>query len=186
MPIPVLENISIRQRVIPISINQYHQMNELGIISEKTELIDGVILEKMSKSPLHSYIAYVLNRFFVERMPAEYLVRKEEPLTLAHSEPEPDISIIKGNLTDFKTAHPSYAELVIEIAISSLETDRAKSNIYAPAEIPEYWVVIPTKKQVEVYLQPENGNYRIVQIYRQTDKIQTICDLVVDLEKIFD
>ena len=161
-------------------------MNELGIFSTKTELIDGVILEKMSKSPLHTYISHFLHDFFVKHLPEGYLVRKEEPLTLAYSEPEPDISIVKGGFTDFKTAHPNYAELVIEVAVSSLETDRAKSNVYALAEIPEYWVVIPTKQQVEVYTMPDNGQYKVVQVYRKNEKIKTMGDLVLALGDVFE
>ncbi|MDM8560323.1 Uma2 family endonuclease [Candidatus Parabeggiatoa sp. HSG14] len=186
MPIAILENACVREQVISISVNQYHKMNELGIIPEKTELVDGVVLEKMSKSPLHSYIVFLLNDFFAKHLSEMYIVRKEEPLTFKHSEPEPDIAIVKGQMKDFKTAHPNHAELVIEVAISSLKLDRAKSDVYALAEIPEYWVVIPTKKQIEVYTIPDNGRYKVVQIYRQTDKIEVMRDLILDLGKIFD
>lgn len=75
---------------------QYHRMNELGVISTKTELIEGVILEKTGKSPLHTYLIHLLHDFFVQHLSEDYLVRKEDPLTLSHSEPEPDISIVKG------------------------------------------------------------------------------------------
>jgi Uma2 family endonuclease len=185
MSIAVLENISLRERIVPISVAQYHRMNELGVISAKTELIEGVILEKMSKSPLHVYLIHLLHGFFVQHLSADYLVRKEDPLTLSHSEPEPDISIIKGQLVNFKTTHPVYAELVIEVAVSSLEIDRVKTNIYALANIPEYWIVIPTQQQIEVYSRPQHGEYRMVQIYKNAEKIETIASLVFDLSAIF-
>lgn len=185
MSIAVLDNISLRERIIPISVAQYHRMNELGVISTKTELIEGVILEKMSKSPLHTYLIHLLYDFFVQHLSEDYLVRKEDPLTLSHSEPEPDISIVKGRLVDFKTAHPSYAELVIEVAVSSLEIDRVKTSIYALANLPEYWIVIPTQQQIEVYSQPQQGKYQAVQIYKDAEKIETIEGLVFDLKTIF-
>jgi Uma2 family endonuclease len=181
----MLDNIPIRERVVPISVAQYHKMNEEGNISVKTELIEGVILEKMSKSPLHTYIINLLYDFFVQQVSKTYLVRKEDPLTLAHSELEPDISIVKGHIIDFKTAHPTYAELVIEVAISSLEIDRIKTNAYAFAGIPECWIVIPTQQQVEVYKQPQPGQYQVVQIYQHTEQIETIEGLVLKLKDIF-
>ena len=51
----------------------------------------------------------------------------------------------------FKTAHPSYAELVIEVVITSLDLNHVKADIYAPAGTPEYWIVIPTEQTVEVH-----------------------------------
>ena len=185
MSIAVLDNAAIRERAIPISVEQYHQMNEWGSISVKTELIEGVILEKMSKSPLRTYLIHLLYDFLVQQLSKTYLVRKEDPLTLTHSELEPDISIVKGHITDFKIAHPTYAELVIEVAVSSLEIDRVKTRVYAIAEIPECWVVIPTQKEVEVYKQPQQGKYQVVQIYKDMEQIETVEGLVLKLKAIF-
>lgn len=41
MTVMVLENESIRKRVLPISIDAYHELGHSGKISEKTELIEG-------------------------------------------------------------------------------------------------------------------------------------------------
>jgi len=185
MSIAVLDNVSIRERVVPISVAQYHKMNEWGTISVKTELIEGVILEKMSKSPLHTYLIHLLYDFFVQQVSKSYLVRKEDPLTLAYSELEPDISLVKGHITDFKTAHPTCAELVIEVAVSSLEIDRVKTKVYALAGIPECWIVIPVQQQIEVYKQPRQGQYQVVQIYQETEQIETIEGLILKLKDIF-
>eukprot|EP01031_Cornospumella_fuschlensis_P001358 gene1358-1691_t len=51
--VSVLEVPSIRRQVSPITVETYHRMAELGMVDKRAELIRGVIVEKMSKSPLH-------------------------------------------------------------------------------------------------------------------------------------
>ena len=49
----ILENNAVRDAVLPISVEQYHQLGESGILQGNTELLRGVIVEKMIKSPKH-------------------------------------------------------------------------------------------------------------------------------------
>lgn len=171
----ILAKDNIRRLVMPVSVEQYHQFSEAGLISEKTELIDGIIFNKVTKLPLHEFIAYRLLRYFSEGLSDAYLIRKEAPLTLTNSEPEPDISIIRGSIEQFVSTHPSYAELVIEIALSSLELDREKSIIYASANIPEYWIVLPDRKLIERYTTPMTGKYQTKTSFTATESMQTLC-----------
>ena len=67
--------------------------------------------------------------------------------------------ITRGALADFRVTHPTTAELVIEVAISSLEIDRVKALIYAEAGVKEYWIVCPEQKEVEVYRSPTPQGY---------------------------
>jgi Uma2 family endonuclease len=67
--------------------------------------------------------------------------------------------VVRGAQSDFRAAHPTTAELVIEVAISSLEIDRVKALIYAEAGVKEYWIVCPKKKQVEIFRQPVAQDY---------------------------
>jgi Uma2 family endonuclease len=66
---------------------------------------------------------------------------------------------VRGEKTDFRSRHPETAELVVEIAVSSLEIDRVKAAIYAEAGVREYWIVCPEEKRVEVYRQPSALGY---------------------------
>ena len=93
---------------------------------------------------------------------SEWFVGKEDPITIGNSEPEPDISVIKGQLSDFRHAKPTTAQFVIEVAISSLALDRAKARDYVIARVPEYWIVVPeaeTIRTIEVYRHPATGAY---------------------------
>jgi Uma2 family endonuclease len=118
------------------------------------------VIEKTSKSPLHRTVASLLYKLLLNQLPTDLSVWKEEPLTLADSEPEPDISVTRGRESDFAAAHAATAELVVEIAASSVALDRENASLYAEARVKEYWIVLAPQRQVEVYRLPERGHYR--------------------------
>ena len=168
----ILEIPEVRQRLSRISVEAYHRLDEFNEQGRRTELIRGLVMEKMSKSPLHRTIASRLYRLFLAQLPAGYCVWKEEPLTLADSEPEPDLSVTCGQESDYATAHPATAELVVEIAVSSPALDRENAALYAEAGVKEYWIVLAPERQVEVYRQPRNGRYQQTQTLRTGDRVQ--------------
>jgi Uma2 family endonuclease len=143
-----------------LSLADYHRLHEFNENGRRTELIRGIVIEKMAKTPLHRLLTSRLYRFLLALLPEGFQVWKEEPLTLADSEPEPDISVVRGTEADFAAAHPSTAELVVEIAVSSPALDRANATLYAEAGIKEYWIVLGNEKRVEVYRRPESGRYQ--------------------------
>jgi Uma2 family endonuclease len=67
--------------------------------------------------------------------------------------------VVRGQRADFQTVHPTTAELVVEVAVTSLEVHRAKADIYAEAGVKEYWIVCPERKLVEVYRLPTPLGY---------------------------
>jgi Uma2 family endonuclease len=93
-------------------------------------------------------------------LPEGFTARLEQPLTLADSEPEPDVSVVRGQDSDFKAAHPTTAALVVEIAVSSADLDRELASLYAEAGVDEYWIVLGHERAVEVYRLPVNGSYQ--------------------------
>ena len=52
-----------------LTTEQYHFLGEAVLIPEKVELLDGIIVEKMSKSPLHSGTAQQLVRLLNQVVP---------------------------------------------------------------------------------------------------------------------
>jgi Uma2 family endonuclease len=50
--------------------------------------------------------------------------------------------------------------LVVEIAVSSPALDRENASLYAEAGVSQYWIVLGTEREVEVYRRPENGRYQ--------------------------
>jgi Uma2 family endonuclease len=156
----ILEIPEVRQRVSSLSVEQYHRLGDYNERGRRTELIRGIIIEKMSKSPLHRMIGSLLYSWLSAQVPKGFSVWKEEPLTLADSEPEPDISITRGELRDYSARHPASAELVVEVAVSSPVLDRENAALYAEAGVKEYWIVLGCEQRVEVYRRPEQGRYQ--------------------------
>ena len=154
----ILSNPSFQKRVLPLSVAAWHGMIRDGLAPERAELIRGVIIEKMSKSILHTRIAHRLFTQLQDALRHAYWVRKEDPLTFQDSEPEPDISVVTGDEPGY-TAHPRTAALVIEVSISSLAEDRGMAAIYAEAGVEEYWVVNVPARCIEVFREPTKEGY---------------------------
>jgi Uma2 family endonuclease len=178
----LLELPAIRERVARLSVEEYHRLGELPI-----ELLRGTIIEKVSKSPIHYTTLEDLRQILSGQIPPGYLLRQEGPLTFTDSEPEPDLCVVRGEKDSFRKVHPNTAELVVEIAVSSIEIDRVKAQIYAEAGVREYWIVCPEAKVIEVYRQPSPKDY----LQRATVSAPTVLESValpgvrVDIAALF-
>jgi Uma2 family endonuclease len=146
------------------SVEEYHRMVAAGILGEdeRVELLEGEIVQMSPQKPAHMRALVRLNRFFSRKLSEAYVVRPQGPLQLADSEPEPDLAIVRAD-EDRPESHPGSALLVVEVADSSLRHDlTVKMQLYAKAGIPEYWLVIVPRRQVEVLTEPDAaaGDYR--------------------------
>lgn len=76
-----------------LSVADYHKPGEAGILcpGERTELLDGWVVEKMSQDPPHAVLASLIMRLIASRLPTDWCVRCQAPVTLDGSEPEPDV-----------------------------------------------------------------------------------------------
>ena len=184
----ILELPTVRQRVARISVEAYHVMSAQGWLDERTELLRGAIVEKMTKSPLHVFLVDTLYEQLRSMAFPGHLVRKEQPVTLVDSEPEPDIAIVKGVREDFRDGHPDGAVLVVEVAVSSEESDREKASIYAEAGVAEYWLVLPEKGVIEIFTQPVAGKYGETRIVRRGEVAVSpvLPELRVDVGGLFE
>ena len=72
--------------------------------------------------------------------------------------------------------NPTTAELVIEVAVSSVSLDRENASLYAEAGIKEYWIVLAQENEVEVYRHPMAGAYLDKRIYQTGDLL--VCESV--------
>ncbi|HEU4753780.1 MAG TPA: Uma2 family endonuclease, partial [Armatimonadota bacterium] len=150
---------------------------------DPVELLEGWLILKMSKSPLHSAVADLLRLALEAAVPAGFFVRTQEPVTTADSEPEPDGVVIRGDRRDFLTRHPGPGEiaLVVEVADTSLRRDHSlKLRVYARAGIPTYWIVNLVDRRVEVYTAPggpgEDPGYTDRRDYSQAEAIPLTLD----------
>jgi Uma2 family endonuclease len=183
----ILEIPEVRHRVSPLSVKEYHRLDEFNERGRRTELIRGIIIEKMSKSPLHSTLSKRLYDIIARSLPPNHLVRREDPITLADSEPEPDISIVQGKESDFIESHLTTADLVIEVAVSSAALDRENATLYAEASVREYWIVLGRESQVEVHSEPKAGSYQAKRLIRAPEIIEcgSVPGIRISLKELF-
>lgn len=152
------------ESVIPLNalrrftVEEYHALIAAGFFveDERYELLRGLLVHKMGKNREHSIVTRRL-RQLLERLVLSGYVESQEPVITADSEPEPDVSVVRGKPEDYESQHPTAANvlLVAEVSDSTLAYDRGvKKEIYAEAGIPVYWIVNLVERQIEVYSQP--------------------------------
>src|SRR5439155_2628496 len=146
-------------QVLPLSVKAYHALGDMGLIPKQTELLYGQVFHKMSKSPLHSFLAMRLLRLLQALVPTGYLCRPEQPITCQDSEPEPDLAVVQGREEDFRLEHPRTAERVIEVCVTSHDYDRSKLRAYANADVKERWFVLAADNRIEVHRQPDGDQF---------------------------
>ncbi len=83
-------------------------------------------------------------------------VRVQGPLRVGdRSEVVPDVTVVAGSPRDYRDDHPRTALLVVEVADTSLDYDRAqKASLYAKSKIPEYWIINLVDLRIEVFRRP--------------------------------
>jgi Uma2 family endonuclease len=149
-----------RSQLFRMSVEFYHELGRLGMLGEKDwELLDGFVVERMPKSPLHEYLANLLVMLLSKVLGQDRFAAKETSLALSNSEPIPDVVVLKGQPVDYALKHPATAELVMEISVTSEKMDRAKATIYAEASVAEYWIISPIDGWIEVHTKPTAGIY---------------------------
>jgi Uma2 family endonuclease len=159
----------------PLLRREYDKLVELGAFEdERIELLRGVLVPMSPIGPPHSSTIDRLTKIFVLALWDKATVRVQNPFAaLEDSEPEPDISVVP--LGDYDEAHPERAELLIEVAESSLARDRGiKLQIYAENGVPEYWVVNLVNHRIEVYSEPSSAGYRTVRHFERGQSVRLI------------
>jgi len=148
-----------------LTVDQYEAMVDAGIFTkhDRLELIEGLLVAKMTKKPDHSVGSEKCRRRIDRALPPGWHTRQEQPIRIPEreSEPEPDIAVARGEVEDYETRHPGPADiaLVVEVARSSVAADRAMTRTYGGCGIPVYWIVNVADRQLEVYAGPTEGAY---------------------------
>ena len=169
-----------------MSVETYHALVAAGTFApdNDVELIHGYVVKKMSKNPPHAkanqWLLIFLSQIIGLNQGWYFVI--QDPITLEDSEPEPDFAVVRGTPADYDT-HPKPGDvgLVIEVADSSLSYDEVvKKQMYALANIVEYWIVNTQDQQIQVYTEPyqvENGaGYRHQRTYVTGDTVPIILD----------
>jgi Uma2 family endonuclease len=168
-----------------LTVAEYHQMIEAGILPQDDpfELLEGWLLPKMTRKAPHDLSVGLVEDAIGPLLPPEWVRRGQSAVTTEDSEPEPDVTIVKGPRRRYHREHsgPSDTGLIVEVADTSLNRDRTvKQRIFARGRVPIYWVVNLIDMRVEVYTDPTGPDaephYRTRQDYGPNDCVPLVLD----------
>src|SRR5262249_1624345 len=138
---------------------EYNRLIDAGLLrpEDPLELVEGEIVQMAAQSAAHSATVAMVDAVLHRVLGLGVSLRAQLPLALGgHSEPEPDVAVVLGQPGDYRKEKPTPALLVIEVADSSLEYDRAvKGRLYARHGILEYWIVNLVDRFLEIYRAPD-------------------------------
>lgn len=184
--------VDIRQRH-RFTVADYHQIANTGILTPDTrvELIEGEMIDMPPIGSLHAgtvdYLAEVLRAACGGRV----IVRAQNPVFLdLHSEPQPDITLLRPRPDFYRGTHPAPADilLLIEVADSTLAYDtRIKLPLYAHHGIPEVWLVDLPNRQFLVHRAPTLTGFQDVQSLTALSAVTPLLlpDVTIDLSRLF-
>ena len=161
--------------------DEVHALVEAGIVNaEKWELIDGELIDWMSKKHPHIFWQHLALIWLHRVFGGEY-VRVESPTDVLaednfRNEPEPDLAVTVRSIREYtENPPPNEIRLAIEVSDSSLDFDlTVKMRLYARAEIVEYWVLNVRDKQVVVHREPKGGVYTNLVIYNADEEFSPL------------
>jgi len=137
---------------------EYDRLIELGFFrpEEPIELIGGQLMVAEPQGAAHYTAIQRTARALEVAFGPGWVVRTQGPIRLDdESEPEPDVAVVSGTAEDYRVEHPARPVLTIEVAETSLGSDRErKGSLYARAGLLDYWVVNLAASLVEVYREP--------------------------------
>ena len=150
------------EELLNLSVAKFDQLIRTGFFSEsmKVELIEGIMVKQMSRIPPHDYAVTQLHGFSMLLVAGTRIVRNQCSLRLPRSVPEPDLVVVPGPASRYAKDRPRWTEceLLVEVADTSLAFDQGrKLQMYARAQLPEYWIVNLVDRRVEVHTQPKRG-----------------------------
>jgi Uma2 family endonuclease len=137
---------------------EYDRLIELGVLDEDEpiELVDGQMVVREPQYTPHATATQLVSDALRRVFGRGWHVRVQLPVALDDdSEPEPDVTVVRGSPRDYLDEHPARPALIVEVAQSSLGFDRRrKGGVYARAGIAEYWIVNLVAGALEVYRRP--------------------------------
>src|SRR6266540_3167751 len=96
---------------IPIrrfTVEEYQRLGEVGVLTgdDRVELLEGWIVGKMIHNPRHDATVDRANETITGRLPPGWRVRVQCSVTTGDSEPEPDLSVVRGPAERYVARHP--------------------------------------------------------------------------------
>jgi Uma2 family endonuclease len=168
---------------------QYRNLSELGLLEEvRVELIEGEIIQMPAIDSRHFTSVLLTTRALQSVFSEGFVVASQNGFNASpRSEPQPDVAVYQGGIRDFAEALPTAAVLIVEVADTTLRSDRdRKARLYASAGVPEYWIVNLRNDVLEVHRQPLTDAqspiaYQSIQTLMQADTVTPLAASTVPI-----
>ena len=186
---------------VKITVEQYEEMIDRGefdpIEEHHVELIRGEVVPRFGDdpgTPMNPPHADTVNELIewsfevvpraIVRVSAQAAVR----IPALDSEPQPDLAWLTRK--DYSKAHPEPGDvlLLVEVSDSTLGKDRGpKLELYAEANIREYWIVNIQGRCVDVYRDPQGLIFRSITTYTPGQEIHPLAfpDVSLPVSRLF-
>lgn len=137
---------------------EVRRMSEAGLFpnDERYELLFGELVKKMGMKRPHAGVLLLLDALLRAIFGNGWVLRVQLPFIADdESEPEPDMAVIEGSVSDAFAEHPRQAALIVEVSDSTLAFDLgAKAALYAQSGVEDYWVIAINHRLVYVHRTP--------------------------------
>lgn len=105
------------------TVERYFALVDEGLLTEedRVELLEGVVVAISPRNARHDAAVSRVYEALRSAPERRAVIRVQCTLVLGRQlAPEPDVAVVPGALSDYDTAHPTTARLVVEVADSSL------------------------------------------------------------------
>jgi Uma2 family endonuclease len=146
-----------------LTVHDYYRMAEVGLLhpDDRTELIEGEIVDMPPIGSEHASVVTLLNRQLMRAVDDSVDVRVQLPVRfMPRSEPQPDFALVRRTADAYRHDHPTAKDvlLLIEVSDSTLRYDLdTKTRLYAAHGIPEYWVIDVVNRRVVRHRAPSRS-----------------------------
>jgi Uma2 family endonuclease len=180
------------QTIHRFNVKEYHRMAEVGVLlpDARVELLNGEIIDMSPIGPFHGSVVSDLIAAFSESSKGRWRLWSQSPVLLdKHSEPQPDIMLLKPAAHRYRESlpRPENVILLVEVSDSTLSIDREeKLPVYGRAGIAEVWIVNLNESTIEVYRDPHFTGYGSKTILRSGDQAapQAFPEVAVDVAEL--
>jgi len=157
-------------------------LQEAGLLEwERFELVDGYLIPRTRKSPLHAVAIHRL-REWMSRVFGPDLVEQSVSIDLSptldrNNEPEPDLTVLRRSALEFRDFNPGPEDIsmVAEISATTQDYDLgAKAALYARAGIAEYWVVDLPARRIVVHRETNGERYGSIVAYAADEAVSPL------------
>ena len=181
---------------LQISIAEYDRLIKKGFFDQlrhrRIELIRGELRQMSPPGPVHEEAIDVLARWSMSNTNhSDVRVRIQNSIGLLEldSAPQPDVAWVREQ--SYHKGRPTSDDvfLVIEVSDSSLNYDRGtKTKLYAQAGIADYWVVNLRDSCIEVFRDPQAGEYQSHEVFERGHTVRPLRfpKLKLSVTKLFD